>query len=150
VEDYEGTVERIDTRATMLKTYDNRRVVIPNSELFTKSVIVNTAYDKRRSACEVGIGYNEDIDKAKKVILEAIKDIDGVLDVPPPSIVTAKLDSSTVNLNVRWWTYPQRSMTVTAQDKVLAAIKQACEKEGVSMPATIREVYLYDKTGKRK
>lgn len=148
VENYEGTVERIETRATMLKMYDNRRVVIPNSELFNKSVTVNTAYGKRRSTCEVGIGYVDDIDKAKKVILEAIKGIEGISDDPPPSVVTAKLDSSTVNLNVRWWTYSQRSVVVATQDKVLTAIKQACENEGVSMPAPIREVYFYDKTEK--
>ncbi len=48
VNDYEGTVEDIQTRATTIKTYDGRRVVIPNAELFTNSVIVNTAFDKRR------------------------------------------------------------------------------------------------------
>ncbi len=121
----EGTVERIETRATMIKTYDNRRVVVPNSELYTKSVIVETAFDKRRTTCQVGIGYDDDIDQAKKAILEAITEIDGVLDDPAPSVVTAKLDECTVNLNVRWWTHSNRSQVAATQDKVLVALKRA-------------------------
>jgi len=146
VKDFEGTVERIETRATLIKTYDNRRVVIPNSELFNKSVIVNTAFGKRRTSCVVGIGYEDDIDKAKKSILAAIKKIDGVLDDPPPSIVTAKLDAYTVNLNVRWWTESRRSEVVAAQDRVLPAIKHACDDADVSLPSPIREVHLFNDT----
>jgi small-conductance mechanosensitive channel len=55
--DFEGTVENIQTRATTIRTYDGRRIVIPNSELFTNSVTVNTAYDLRRLEYDVGIGY---------------------------------------------------------------------------------------------
>ncbi|WP_437640516.1 mechanosensitive ion channel family protein [Sorangium sp. So ce854] len=62
---YEGTVEEIQTRATFIKTYDGRRVVIPNSELFTNSVMVNTAFDVRRLEVDVGVGYGDDIERAK-------------------------------------------------------------------------------------
>lgn len=55
--DFEGTVENIQTRATTLRTYDGRRIVIPNSELFTNSVVVNTAFETRRLEYEIGIGY---------------------------------------------------------------------------------------------
>lgn len=56
----EGTVERIETRATIINTYDGRHVVIPNSDLFTQCVTVNTSLDKRRSQYDVGIGYGDD------------------------------------------------------------------------------------------
>ena len=58
---YEGTVEDIQVRATTIRTYDNRRAVIPNSALFGDKVLVNTAYDKRRLQVRVGIGYGDDI-----------------------------------------------------------------------------------------
>jgi small-conductance mechanosensitive channel len=64
VKNFEGTVQDIQTRATTIKTYDGRRIVIPNSELFTESVTVNTAFDSRRLQYDIGIGYGDDIDQA--------------------------------------------------------------------------------------
>ena len=82
--DYEGTVEQIQTRATSIRTYDGRRVVIPNAELFTNAVMVNTAYDRRRLQYDIGIGYGDDIAKAKEVILGVLGDRDDVLKDPSP------------------------------------------------------------------
>ena len=59
---FEGTVENIETRATTIRTYDGRRIVIPNSELFTNSVTVNTAFENRRLEYDVGVGYGDDLD----------------------------------------------------------------------------------------
>jgi small conductance mechanosensitive channel len=71
---FEGTVENIETRATTIRTYDGRRIVIPNSELFTNSVTVNTAFDNRRLEYDVGIGYGDDIRaNASKLLLITTK-----------------------------------------------------------------------------
>ena len=61
-----GTIKDIQTRATFITTYDGRRVVIPNSNLFTDSVVVNTAGEHRRSEYDVGIGYGDDIGRAPR------------------------------------------------------------------------------------
>ena len=66
INEFEGTVEDIQTRATFLRTYDGRRIVIPNSNLFTNSVTVNTAHEKRRLQYDIGIGYGDDIARAKQ------------------------------------------------------------------------------------
>jgi len=79
--EFEGTVENIQTRATTIRTYDGRRIVIPNSELFTNSVTVNTAFENRRLEYDV-IGYGDDIDLAKQLMLEAIHSVNGVLKDP--------------------------------------------------------------------
>jgi small conductance mechanosensitive channel len=76
INNYEGTVEHIEARATILKTYDGRRVIIPNSDVYTRAMIVNTAFPKRRSEYEVGIG--DDIETARRVILEALQSVEGV------------------------------------------------------------------------
>ena len=76
---YEGTVEDIQTRATFIRTYDGRRVVVPNAELFTDTVVVNTAFEHRRLEYDVGIGYGDDIDRARGLILEAVRGTEGVL-----------------------------------------------------------------------
>lgn len=69
---YEGTVEEIETRATFIRTYDGRRVVIPNSNLFTESVTVNTAFEQRRLQYDIGIGYGDDIGHVRNLILETL------------------------------------------------------------------------------
>lgn len=66
INDYEGTVEHIEARATILKTYDGRRVLIPNSDAYTRSLIINTAYPTRRSQYDVGIGFGDDIETARR------------------------------------------------------------------------------------
>jgi hypothetical protein len=78
--EFEGTVENIETRATFIRTYDGRRVVVPNAELFTNAVMVNTAFEKRRLEYDVGVGYGDDVDRAKALILEAMRRVDGVHD----------------------------------------------------------------------
>ena len=74
----EGTVERIETRATIIKTYDGQRLVIPNSDIYTDAVLVKTAYDKRRSQYDVGIGYGDNIGEACDVIRKALSEVEGV------------------------------------------------------------------------
>ena len=79
VNDYEGTVEEIQTRATFIRTYDNRQVVIPNGDLFTDSVMVNTAFARRRIEYDIGIGYGDDIDQAHQLIIDVLHETDGIL-----------------------------------------------------------------------
>ena len=71
----EGTVEDIQIRATYLRSPDGRRIVIPNATVYTSAVTVNTAYQRRRCEFVVGIGYEDDVQKAKNIILEPIKNI---------------------------------------------------------------------------
>lgn len=95
---FEGTVENIQTRATMIRTYDGRRIVIPNSELLVNSVTVNPAFDYRRLEDDIGIGDSDDIDEAKRFILEAMHKTKGVLQDPAPDAIVVALTDSTVNI----------------------------------------------------
>lgn len=79
VGEHEGTVQAIESRATTIQTYDGRRVVIPNTILFTQAVTVNTANEKRRSGYDVGIGVGDDIEEARSAILRTILGVEGVL-----------------------------------------------------------------------
>ncbi|MEZ4681242.1 MAG: mechanosensitive ion channel family protein [Caldilineaceae bacterium] len=123
VGDYEGTVEEIETRATMIKTYDGRRVVIPNGDIYTSSVVVNTAYETRRSQYDVGIGYGDDIAQAKQIMLHAMQTCEGVAADPAPDVLTAELAGASVNLRARWWTHSSRADVVKVSDRVITAIK---------------------------
>jgi small conductance mechanosensitive channel len=145
--DFEGTVERIETRATTIKTYDNRRIVIPNSELFTNSVTVNTALDQRRMEYDVGIGYGDDIPQAKQLMLEAIASISEVLQDPAPDVLVVGLGESAVNIRVRWWIAPPRRIDdLTSRDQVLTAIKQKLSENGIDLPYPTQQILFHDQT----
>jgi small-conductance mechanosensitive channel len=144
---FEGTVEEIQTRATTIRTYDGRRVVIPNSELFTNSLTVNTAFDNRRLEYDVGIGYGDNIDRAKELILEAITSVDKVLQEPPPEALVMELAESTVNIRARWWIAPpRRSDALDTRDKVLCAIKNKLTANGIDLPFPTQQILFHDQT----
>ena len=145
--DFEGTVETIQTRATTIKTYDGRRVVIPNAELFINAVTVNTAYDKRRLQYDIGIGYGDDIGKARQLIIEAMKGVDGVLADPAPEALVVDLAGSSVNICARWWINPPRRADIMgAQDLVLEAIKNTLTAHGIDLPFPTQQILWHDQT----
>ncbi|MFK7603228.1 mechanosensitive ion channel family protein [Deinococcus sp. SM5_A1] len=145
--DHEGVVEDIQVRATLLRTYDNRRVVIPNSELYTNRVTVNTAYEHRRLSVTVGIGYGDDIAAARKLILNTLDGLDGLLKDPAPNVLVKELGDFSVNLDVRFWIDPPiRKEAVEAQDSVLEAIKNALPAAGFDLPFPTQQVLFHDQT----
>lgn len=145
--DHEGVVEDIQVRATLLRTYDNRRVVIPNSELYTNRVTVNTAYPNRRLAVTVGIGYGDDIAAARKLILEILGGLDSLLKDPAPNVLVRELGDFSVNLEVRFWIDPPvRKEAVETQDIVLEAIKNALPAAGFDLPFPTQQVLYHDQT----
>jgi small-conductance mechanosensitive channel len=144
---YEGTVDDIQPRATFVRTYDGRRVIIPNAELFTNSVTVNTAFDKRRMEYDVGIGVSDDIELAKRLIVEAIRQTGGAEEDPPPEALTVELAPSSVNIRARWWIRPPViHEAFDARDKVLAAIKDKLLASGIDLPYPTQQVLLHDQT----
>ncbi|MCU0524077.1 MAG: mechanosensitive ion channel family protein [Elainella sp. Prado103] len=144
---FEGTVEQIQTRATTLRTYDGRRIVIPNSELFTNSVTVNTAFENRRLEYDLGIGYGDNVNEAKHLILEAIRETDGVLTDPVPDVLVVDLAESTVNIRARWWVQPPRRADVLdLRDRVLTNIKNKLTEHGIDLPFPTQQILFHDQT----
>jgi small-conductance mechanosensitive channel len=143
---HEGTVERIEARATLITTYDGKRVIIPNSSVYTEAVTVNTAFERRRSEYDVGIGYGDDLAKACQVIRGALKDVPGISDNPAPEAIPWEFAGSTVNIRVRWWTEPQQSDMVHARGRVIEAVKQALSEADIDLPFPTNVVLLHDQT----
>lgn len=140
--DYEGKVTDILTRATIIKTYDGRRAVIPNSLLFTNSVLVNTAHTKRRSHYDVGIGYDDDINHAMDILTDAVNAIEGVLTSPPADVQVVELGDSAVILRCRWWTSSRQGESNSISSEVLKAIKYTCDQHGIDIPFPVQTVLL--------
>lgn len=143
---HEGTVEQVETRATTLKTYDGRRVVIPNGQLYTQAVVVNTAYDLRRSQYDFGIDYDDDVQLAHDLLEETLREIDGIVDDPEPQVFVWELGGSSVNLRARWWTRPSQSSLVEVHGRVIQAVKEKFGAHDVDFPYPIRDVRITEGT----
>jgi small conductance mechanosensitive channel len=148
MEEVEGTVEEIDTRASMIRTYDGRRIVIPNGKLFTNIVTVNTAYDKRRLEYDIGVSYEEDLRLSKDLILEAMREVNGVLKDPPPEVIMMDLGDFSVILRARWWISPPlRRDALETHDAVLSRVKEKLTTHGIEMPFPTQQVLLQNQVG---
>ncbi len=145
--DFEGTVTDIQARATFIRTYDGRRVVIPNAELFTNSVLVNTAFESRRVEYDIGIGYGDDIEKAKQILLEVLRAEPTANDTPAPEALVVELGGEAVMLRARWWIDPpQKQDLFESRDAVLMQVKRRLTKAGVDLPFPTQQILFHDQT----
>ncbi|WP_114701281.1 mechanosensitive ion channel family protein [Psychrobacter proteolyticus] len=143
--DYEGTVEDIKIRATTIKTYDGRQVVIPNSDLYTSALTVNTAYKQRRLQVAVGIGYEDDIEAAKVEIIKALDKIESVSKKATPSVIATGFGGSSIDLMVRWFIEDgTQANKVASIHQVIVGIKNSLDAAGVNIPFPIRTIDLSD------
>lgn len=132
---FEGTVENILIRATYIKTYDGRRIVIPNATLFTNPVQVNTAFNLRRIQMDLTIGYHDDIETARQIMLDVLSRCDSVYRSAPPTVVVTSLSDVGVVMRVRWWIDASAQMNVVGStDQVLTQLKNDLLAAGICLP----------------
>jgi len=146
VNGYEGTVERIETRATIIRTYDGQVAVIPNSDIYTNAVLVKTAHEKRRSQYDIGIGYGDNIDEACEIIRTAIASVDEIETDPAPEALPWDLAASWVTVRARWWTHSRRADVVKVHAQVIQAMKQALDAAHIDMPYDTKVHLFHDQT----
>lgn len=130
---FEGTVEQIDLRFTVLRTYRGERVLIPNTLVFTSAVQINTAYGQRRTDLQVGVVYGSDLTRARSSLARAIASVEDVLDEPAPIVDLVKFDDSSIDAVVRYWTAPLRATTLRVQTRAILAIDAALREDGVEI-----------------
>ncbi|MGE3643668.1 MAG: mechanosensitive ion channel family protein [Beijerinckiaceae bacterium] len=131
VGDHEGTVRRITSRAVYLKTYDGRRVIIPNAEVYSSSLLVHTAYKERRVTLDLTVGYDYDFRMIAGIIENEVSRIPRVLQEPKPQIMAWDLGSTSLGIRVRWWIEPQRSQEVATRAMLVQAIKEAFQANDI-------------------
>ncbi len=143
---FEGTVKQIETRATIIKTYDGQRAVIPNSQIYTNAILVKTGEVQRRSQYDIGIGYADDIEEACEIIQKAISGIEGVEADPAPEVFVWDLAASWVTLRARWWTNSKRGDIVANRSNIIRAVKYALDDAGIDMPYNTNVHLFHDQT----
>ena len=135
-----GKVQEIKMMYTVLITMDNKRVIIPNSTITSSNIINYNAENKRRLDLIYSISYNDDIAKAKSVILDVIKNNEYILPDPAPVVAVKEHAASSVNLACLVWCSGEHYWDVlySMQENV----KLAFDKNGISIPYGQVDVHI--------
>ena len=136
-----GVVEDIGIFSTTFRTGDNRIIIVPNGQIYGGTILNASARDTRRIDLVIGIGYDDDIKKAKRILEDILETDDRILEDPAPAISLGELADSSVNLNVRPWVKSSDYWPVRSD--LLERIKNAFDAEGISIPYPQRDVHLY-------
>lgn len=136
----QGTVEEVNLRETVVRTFDGRRVLVPNSTVHGEVLTVQTGYAHIRTTVVVGVDYATDLTRARSLILEAVRAVPGVADDPAPQCLLAELAPSTVNFDVRFWSGARQLEALETRDRVIEAVTRELTAAGVEMPPEIRMV----------
>jgi len=130
-----GIVEDISFRVSRVRTFDNELITVPNSELANTAITNPVAKDKLRVQFLFGVGYDDDIDHAKQVVVEEAEAHDEILDDPPVTVRLTELADSYVGLKSRFWIdEPARADFVRIRSEYAQAVKERCDAEEIDMP----------------
>lgn len=140
---YAGFVESIQIFNTTLRTYDGRHVVVPNTELATKSLVNHFDQPQRRVAIDVGLAYGQSVEKAKEVLMKVAADNPLVLQDPKPAFATLeKLADSSLNMRLYAWTLAENywQTLYSLNEEVYNAFRA----EGLEIPFNQMDVHIHD------
>jgi small conductance mechanosensitive channel len=144
IDGVKGTVQSITILYTMISTPDDNTAVLPNGQVANNKVLNFTKENNRRIDLSVGIAYDQDIDKAKKVIAEALHSVPSILKDPEPFIGVLGFGDSSVNIAFR--PYSKSVDYMEAYFAANEAVKKALDSHQIEMPFPQRDVHI--KSGK--
>ena len=127
-----GVVEEIGIFSITMRTGDNREIIIPNGEIYGGTITNNSRRETRRVDMVFGIGYDDDLLKAKDIIKKILSEDERILADPAPAVVVGELADSSVNFNVRPWCKTSDYWGVYSD--VHEKIKLTFDAEGISIP----------------
>lgn len=143
-----GSVISMNLVSTSIKTFDNKKMVVPNNKIWNDVITNATGVETRRIDMEFGIGYADDIDKAHAIIEEIVTSHPKVLEDPAPVVRVHTLGDSSVNFICRPWSRTTDYWTVYWD--VTETVKKRFDAEGVGIPFPQRDVHLYLENGASK
>ncbi|MCP9198645.1 mechanosensitive ion channel family protein [Gramella sp. GC03-9] len=139
-----GSVAEISLFYTKINTFGNQRAVVPNGQLSNDNIINYSFNGTRRENLSFGISYDDDIKKAKEVLMQLVKEQDGILEDPAPQVLVAELADSSVNFSVRY--FAPNDVFWDIHWKMIEEGKIRLEEAGMTIPYPQRDVYMYDQT----
>ncbi len=133
-----GEVISIDIRMTQIRKPTGELVVLPNSFLFKNPVDILTDRKYRRVSIMAGIAYGEDVEQAVAVITEAVSGCHSILDDRPIQVFPQGFGSSSIDIEVTWWTGSKPVDLRRSRGEVVTAIKRALDNAGIEIPFPYR------------
>ncbi len=137
-----GTVRSIEIFSTIMITGDNKTITIPNGAISNAAIINFSTQETRRVDIEFGIGYDDDLKKAKSILTGLIEAEERILKDPAPLIVVSSLGESSVNITTRSWVKSADYWGVYFE--LLENTKLALDENGISIPYPQRDVHIYN------
>jgi len=137
-----GTVESIMIFSTQLNSADNKRIYVPNGQVYSGNIVNYSANDTRRVDLVFGCGYEDDVSKAKSVLEELLTNDDRVLKDPVATVTVSALADSSVNFNVRPWVKTENYWGLYWD--LTEKVKLRFDEEGISIPYPQRDVHLHE------
>ena len=135
-----GKIDEIELFTTAMDTFDNRRIILPNSTVFG-AVIENISHHAiRRVDVSVGVEYSADLDRTREVLEATAHDLEGRIDDPEPQVLLLDLGDSSVNWVVRVWTNSADYWTI--RDALTRAVKVSLDNAGLGIPFPQVDVHM--------
>ncbi|RYZ70246.1 MAG: mechanosensitive ion channel, partial [Proteobacteria bacterium] len=144
VDGYEGFVQSINMRGTTILDPDGNFVLIPNSTVIQEVIKNKTANPETRLTFTIGIGYSDSYPKARDLIAETLKSIDGVLTTPDILIGLDTLSASSADIKIFFWINIKQSSGMAVKAEAISRVKEALLAAGFSLPDPSREIVFTD------
>lgn len=141
VKGFDGTVLEIDLRATEMRAADGRVVILPNAEILANPIVNYSRANERRVDFSLNLSHTCEPASIRKIVLEAIEEVKGVVKEPEPVIVFNSLTDSALELNVSFWVNVTKNNPLHAKDSVLLKVKSAFNEHGIEIPHPVQTVY---------
>jgi small conductance mechanosensitive channel len=137
-----GSVEEVQILTTVLKTGDNKRVIIPNSQIMGTTITNYSANDTRRVDLVVGVSYSDDLDKVRKELQDLVNADERILKDPAVTIAVSELADSSVNFVLRPWVNTADYWAVYFD--LTERVKKRFDEVGISIPFPQRDVHVHN------
>jgi len=146
VGDLHASVTEVKLRTTVLTSFDNETIVVPNKALAQERIRNFTLTPRIRVKVPIGIAYKENIQAAREVILVTIKDDKRILATPVPTVIVAGLGDSSINLQLRFWTQDPL-LQYSLQWEYIERCKRALDDAGIEIPFPHSQIFIERSSG---
>jgi small conductance mechanosensitive channel len=148
--DLMGIVSRTNLRVTVIRTYQGQEVYVPNKDVLSNPITNYSVLKQRRIDLEVGVSYGDDLHKVKDLVLETINGLDGVIRKEDMIFTYKEFGDSSINFEIKFWIkFPDNPSFLEMRSKAIMDIKDAFDKNDITIPFPIRTLDFGIKGGEK-
>ena len=131
VKGFDGTITEIDLRSTEMRATDGRVIILPNADILANPIINYSRANSRRVDLILNLPHSSDPDTVRRLVLDAVRNVSGLMKVPEPVIVFNNLTDTALELNASFWVDVTKNDPAYAKDMVLLKVKSALDAKGI-------------------